>query len=114
MSPTFKNLVNIGLIELMPAKDFVFLPLEESKVMYDFTMGYNNANNYSFPGTPYLSNSDGDILGIIGMLSKDGAEECDEKFGLANKQRFLTLSTGSVANYGCKLDSIMGLYSATK
>jgi hypothetical protein len=112
--PSFKNLVNLGLIELIPAKDLVFEELKNPNVMYDFTMGYNNANNFAFPCTPYLSNSDGDILGIIGMLSKDGAEECEEKFGVVKKNRFLNLSNAKVNNYGCKLDSIMGLYSATK
>jgi len=109
----FKSMVNTGLIEMIPAKDLVFIEIE-NQTMYDLTMSNANATNYSLPGTPAMKNSDGDVLGVVAIHTKDAAEECTRKFSTELKENFLSLTTGSVNNWGVKLDSQMGLYSATK
>jgi hypothetical protein len=108
------DIVNSGLIEMIRLKDLVFIEQEESKVGYDLTMGNPYATNYSLPGTPILENSDGDVLGVIGIMTKDGAEECIRKFSVELKVNFLNLIDGKVNNWGVKLDSQLGLFTATK
>ncbi len=107
------DVVNSGLIEMIPTKDLVFLPVE-NQIMFDLTMGNEHATNYSLPGTPFLSNSDGDILGAVAVMTKDAAEECTRKFSVEYKVNFLNLNNGTVNNWGVKLDSQLGLYAATK
>lgn len=111
---SFKTMVNTGLIEMIPVKDLVFIELEEETVMYDLTMPNANATNYSLPGTPLLKNSDGDILGVIAIHTKDAAEECIRKFSTELKENFLNLTSGEVNNWGVKLDSLFALYGATR
>ncbi len=110
---TFFDIVNSGLIEMIPTKDLVFIPVED-QTMYDLTMSDANATNYSLPGTPTLKNSDGDILGAVAIMTADAAEECIRKFSVEHKVNFLNLNNGSVSNWGVALDSQLGLYSATK
>ncbi len=110
---TFFDVVNSGLIEMIPTKDLVFIPIKD-QVMYDLTMENADATNYSLPGTPVLKNSDGDILGAVAIMTKDAASECIRKFSVEMKTNFLNLNNGSVNNWGVKLDSQLGIYSATK
>ncbi len=110
---SFYDIVNSGLIEMIPVKDLVFLPIED-QVMYDLTMSRADASNYSLPCTPALKNSDGDILGAVAVMTKDGAAECIKKFSVEYKVNFLNLNDGSVNSWGVALDSASGLYTATK
>jgi hypothetical protein len=110
---SLRGLVNGGLIEMIPVKDLVFLELEQQETMYDLTMPTSNATNYSLPGTPMLKNSDGDVLGVVAIHTKDAAEECVRKFSTELKENFLSLTSGTVNNWGVKLDSQMALYTAT-
>ncbi len=109
---TFFDVVNSGLIEMIPIKDLVFLPVED-EVMYDLTMTSASATNYSLPGTPALKNSDGDVLGAVAIMTKDAAEECIRKFSVEFKGNFLNLNDSSVNSWGVMLDSQLALYSAT-
>ncbi len=109
---TFQEIVNSGLIEMIPIKDLHFEPVE-NEVMYDLTMTSASATNYSLPGTPVLKNSDGDVLGAVAIMTKDAAEECIRKFSVEFKVNFLNLNSGTVNNWGVMLDSQLALYSAT-
>jgi hypothetical protein len=111
--PDFFQIVNSGLIELVPAKDLVFTEVND-QVMYDLTMSRADATNYSLPCFPYCKNSDGDVLGAIAITSEDAAKEAIRKFSTELKENFLSLSTGEVQSWGVKLDSQVGLYVATK
>jgi hypothetical protein len=111
---SFFGMVNSGLIEMISTKDLVFIPLEMPTTMYDLTMSDANATNYSIPGMPLAKNSDGDVLGVVAIHTKDAAEECARKFSTELKENFLNLATGDVNNWGVKLDSQMGLYTATR
>ncbi len=110
---TIYDVVNSGLIEMVPIKDLVFIAVED-QVMYDLTMNNSDATNYSLPCTPTLKNSDGDVLGAVAIMARDSAEECIRKFSVEYKVNFLNLNDGSVQNWGVKLDSQSALYSATK
>jgi hypothetical protein len=112
--PDFFDMVNNGLIEMIPVRDLVFIELTETTTMYDLTMPNANATNYSLPGMPLAKNSDGDVLGVIAIHTKDAAEECTRKFSTELKENFLNLATGDVNNWGVKLDSQLGLYAATR
>lgn len=112
--PNFYDITNAGFIEMIPVKDLVFLELEETTTMYDLTMSDANATNYSLPGMPLAKNSDGDVLGIIALMTKDAAEEAIRKFSPELKENFLSLSDAGVQNWGVKLDAQLGLYTATK
>ncbi len=107
------NIVNSGLIEIVPVKDLVFIETDD-QIMYDLTMTRADATNYCLPGTFYNKNSDGDILGVIAIHSSDAAGECIRKFSTELKENFLNLSNGTASNWGVKLDSQVGLYTATK
>jgi len=113
-NPNLFDVVNSGLIEMVKLKDLVFIEQEQDTIGYDLTMGNPYATNYSLPGTPILENSDGDVLGVIGIMTKDAAEECVRKFSVELKVNFLNLISGKVNNWGVKLDSQLGLYTATK
>lgn len=106
------SMIRSGRIELLPCADFAFVEVLD-KTMWDLTMPNINAQNYFFGGSPLLKNSDGDVLAVIGMHTKDAALECSKKFGTENKQKFLNLSDGKVQNWGIKLDAALGLYNAT-
>jgi hypothetical protein len=110
---TFFDIVNSGLIELIPIKDLVFVEIENS-VMYDLTMERADATNYSLPGTPVLKNSDGDILSVYAIHTKDASDECVRKLSVEYKTTFMNLNDSSIQSWGAKLDSILGLYGATK
>jgi len=113
-NPNLFDVVNSGLIEMIPVKDLVFIEQDHPITGYDLTMGNPYATNYSLPCTPTLKNSDGDVLGLIAIMTKDAAEECIRKFSVELKVNFLDLINGEVNNWGVKLDSQLGLYSATK
>ena len=107
------EIVNSGLIEMVPVKDLVFIETND-EVMYDLTMSRADATNFSLPGTFYMKNSDGDVLGVVAIHSEDAAKECIRKFSTELKENFLSLSTGDVNSWGVKLDAQTGLYTATK
>jgi hypothetical protein len=108
------NLVNMGVIEMIPVRDLVFIKQEAPMTGYDLTMEHKDATNYSLPGLPFMKNSDGDVLGAIAIMTKDAAEECIRKFSVEMKVNFLNLADASVNNWGVKLDSQLGLFTATK
>jgi hypothetical protein len=47
-------------------------------------------------------------------MTEDAADECIRKFSVEHKTNFLNLNDGNVNNWGVKIDSALGLYSATK
>jgi len=110
---TLFGLVNRGIIELIPLKDLVFIPVKNQK-MYDLTMRRADATNFSLPCAPALKNSDGDVLAAVAILTEDAADECIRKFSTEMKDNFLNLATGGVSNWGIKLDAQAALYTATK
>jgi hypothetical protein len=46
--------------------------------MYDFTMPFPDGNNFAFGGTPLMKNSDGDVLGIFALGTKEGLENAEQ------------------------------------
>jgi len=108
----FNEMVNSGLIELIPLSDLVFIPIE-NEIMYDLTMPNIDASNFSLPGGPACKNSDGDVLAVIGITTTTAAKECITKFSTELKNNFLNLNTGDISNWGTKLDSQLGIYTAT-
>jgi len=109
----FYSNVNHENLELIPVTDLVFIEVNNT-IMYDLTMQDPIANNYMLPITPLNANSDGDVLGVVGLLTLSAAAECSQKFGPESKEKFLSLNDASVQNWGIKLDAALGLYNATK
>jgi len=110
---TLINLINIGAIELIPVYDLVFEKVE-CPVMFDFvTEGREKGTNYIIPGLPLLKNSDGDILGVMAVWTKDAAQEADKKFGIKTKSNLVSPLTGGVYQW-IGIDGILGLYNFTK
>jgi len=112
---TLGSFVKAGYIELFPVKDFIFEEVKGNdvpEVMYDcITENKENNSNFTFAGLPMLDNSDGDILGLIGIHSKQGAKDCMAKF----KFDELTIKdqlSGNVNNW-IKMDAQMGLFLST-
>ena len=113
----FMKEVNKGNIELVPCNDILFreLPEEEKlKVLYDLTMENHNADNFWLAGNPWFKNSDGDIMAVFGIMTKDGAISADEKFSPRNKNKFINPQNGEIFNWGVKHDGQLGIWNATK
>jgi hypothetical protein len=109
------KLINIGYIELINFEDLIFNEVsdQEEIAAYDFiTEARDDATNYMFPGTPLLKNSDGDIINVIALWTKDAAEEADEKFGIKSKKTTISPLTGDPYMW-IGIDSILGLYNFT-
>jgi len=112
----FQKEINEGKIELIPCEDLVFqlLPEAENKDMLDMTMENINAQNYNLPGLGYLKNSDGDIMMVTALMTKEAAIDGDREHSPSNKKKFISPATGEVFNWAVKNDAQYGIYNATK
>jgi hypothetical protein len=109
------KLINTGYIELICFDDLIFKEVHDPEeiAVYDFiTEAREDATNYIFPGTPLLKNSDGDIINVIALWTKDAAEEADQKFGIKSKKTTISPLTGDPYMW-IGIDSILGLYNFT-
>jgi len=107
--------VNYNETILIPLSSIDFVQIdktEDIKDLYDLTCELNSATNYTLPFTPMLKNSDGDILAITAMSTKDGIQSA-KKFSLENKDYYRNLNDGNINNWIAD-DAILGLYVATK
>jgi hypothetical protein len=85
----------------------------EPEELYDLTMGNSAASNYLIYGGPFSKNSDGDLLAVFGLMSKEGLEDA-KAMSPENPNRLKDpLDPDSVDNWIQK-DSILGLYVGTK
>ena len=106
------NYINLGICELLPSQDFKFIPINYGDV-YDFvTEGVNDATNYILPGLPLLKNSDGDILALIAVWTKDAAQDAEKKFGIS-KRTVISELDGKPFSW-IDIDAVLGLYNFTK
>ncbi len=106
------NRVLNGDIVLIKASDLQFVKMEHKVDMYDFTMQRVDATNYSIPFGPILKNSDGDILGVIGIFGKESLKEAQE-FSPENRDYFRSFNDGELQSWITK-DAVLGLYNITK
>ena len=81
-------------------------------ILYDFSTENHIHTNYAFPFTPILKNSDGDILTIMAVSTRQGVNDA-LKFSPENKEYFRSLNDGNIKNYIAD-DAVLGLYNATK
>ena len=127
---TLKNINNSGLSTnnklglsdcqniLIPINSLLFQELtadeisKTSNILYDLSAENYEATNYSLPFTPYLKNSDGDILTLTGIFLK-GANESAKKYSPENKDYYKDLNSGDIINWIAD-DAILGLYASTK
>lgn len=127
---TLKNINNSGLSVnnklglsncqniLIPVNSLLFQELTQyeknktSNILYDLSAENYEATNYSLPFTPYLKNSDGDILTLTGIFLK-GANESAKKYSPENKDYYKDLNSGDIINWIAD-DAILGLYASTK
>lgn len=112
--------VNDGYIELIPTWDLVFDKVQIQDInkkegtMYDLIMENDKAHNFQLNNLPMLHNSDGDIMGVIGLFTKEACKEAREQFSAENKLKFKNPVDGQVMNWGVKTDAQIGWYNATK
>lgn len=107
----WKRMLN-GDILLIKARDIQFVKMEHKIDMYDFTMQRADATNYSIPFSPILKNSDGDILGVIGIFGRESLQEAQE-FSPENRDYFRSFNDGEIQSWITK-DAVLGLYNVTK
>jgi len=86
---------------------------EDPVPFYDLVMGYGNANNYLLFSGPFAKNSDGDILAIMGIMSKEGIESAKQQMITNVEQVRNALDPDSMYNWIQK-DATAGLYVGTK
>ena len=102
--------INVGNILLIPTNSVNFEQVN-NKDLYDLTCEHSDATNYSLPFTPFMKNSDGDILGVTGIFTK-GALNDAQQFSPENKEYYKDLNTATINNW-ISDDAILGLYNAT-
>jgi hypothetical protein len=91
---------------------FKIIESKENINLYDFTMPRADATNYAFAFTPLLKNSDGDMLTLSAIYSKEAIADA-KVFKPAHKEWFRNLNDGNIKNYIAD-DAILGLFAATK
>jgi len=112
--------VNNGFIELIPTWDLVFDKVQiqdaskKEGTMYDLIMENDKAHNFHLNNLPMLHNSDGDIMGVIGLFTKEACRDAREHFSAENKLKFKNPVDGNVMNWGVKTDAQVGWYNSTK
>lgn len=82
-------------------------------MMFDFTSNNPDCNNFAFLCTPYLKNSDGDILTIAAVHTQEAIEENAKHFRPDKKNWFRGLNEGKINNY-ISDDALNGLFNITK
>lgn len=103
-------------INLIPLETLIFEKLKEDDInindtIYDLTMENESATNHTNMFTPFLKNSDGDILFCTGVWSKQGLEDA-KKFSPELKDYYRDLGNGQIRNY-IQHDAVLGLYNTT-
>jgi hypothetical protein len=111
--------INNGYIELIPTWDLVFEKINVDKnskegIMYDLIMENDKAHNFNLNNLPMLHNSDGDIMGVIGLFTKEAAADARKHFSAENKLTFKNNVDTTIMNFGVKTDGQVGWYNATR
>lgn len=108
---TIEGKINIGTLLAVPVSSLQFETIEEDCNMYDLTCERYDATNYALKYSPFLKNSDGDILAASGLYTKFGLESA-QKFSPENKEYYRDLNSGNI-NVWVADDALLGLYNAT-
>jgi len=108
---TLISRVNKSEILLIPVDSFDFIP-SKTNLLYDFTCERSDSTNYNVGFSPIMKNSDGDILGVQALFTKEALIDAD-KFSPAHKDHYRSLNDGSIMNFIAD-DAILGLYEITK
>jgi len=115
----FQKEVNLGTIELIPCTDIIFNKVpteisEKNSTLYDYVMSNADAQNFNIPGLPWLKNSDGDLMAITAIYTKEASIEGDMTLSPANKSKFVNPTNGNIFTWGFTNDSMVGIYNATE
>jgi len=104
--------INSGRILLVPFNSIELKELDSDDRVYDLTSERLDATNYAMNFTPFLKNSDGDILATSGIFTKKALVDSEE-FSPDHKEYYKDLNEGNI-NQWIADDAILGLYNATK
>lgn len=110
-SKLWKSFISNEIL-LIKTEDLQFVKLGNKSDMYDYTMQMANATTFAPTFGPMLKNSDGDILGLIGIFGKESLEEAKE-FSPEIKDYFRSFNDGEIQSWITK-DAVLGLYNTTK
>jgi len=100
--------INNDHVIVIPCKSLHFERIESVRI-FDLTAERHDATNYAVPFTPFLKNSDGDILAVSGVFTKEGLEDSME-FSPERKTYYKDINSGSI-NQWIADDAILGLYN---
>jgi hypothetical protein len=108
-----QDIINSGKVLAIPYSSLIFEKLSDTDTqkMYDLTSERSDATNYSMLMTPFLKNSDGDILAISGIFTKEGLSSAQE-FSPEVREYYKNLNDGEINNWIAD-DAILGLYNST-
>lgn len=81
--------------------------------LYDLVMGNGSATNYLLSGTPWAKNSDGDVLAVMSLMTKESIE-AGKKLMMSNTDRLKDGTEPDKIRNWVQKDAIVGLYQATK
>lgn len=107
------EVINSGKVLAIPYSSLTFERLldDDTQRMYDLTSEREDATNYAMSFTPLLKNSDGDILAISGIFTKEGLSSAQE-FSPEVREYYKNLNDGEINNWIAD-DAILGLYNST-
>ena len=105
--------INQGIVILIPISSINFEQQSDTKStrLWDLMAEKPDATNYSLYMTPFLKNSDGDILAASGIFTKEALKD-SQKFSPETKEYYRSLNTGNIQTWIAD-DAILGLYNST-
>jgi len=85
----------------------------EPEPLYDLIMGHGSATNYLLGCAPWTKNSDGDVLAVMALMTKESLQ-ASEKLMMTNTQRLKNGTNPDEIRNWIQKDAVVGLYQATK
>jgi len=85
----------------------------EPEPLYDLIMGNGSATNYLLGCAPWAKNSDGDVLAVMAVMTKEGLK-ASEKIMMSNTERLKDGTDPDKIRNWIQKDAVVGLYQATK
>jgi len=108
-------LKNQDEIKFLRFDELVVKPVRKSEPesLYDLIMGNGSATNYLLSCAPFSKNSDGDILAVMALMTKESLDASD-KIMMSNADRLKDGTDPDKIRNWIQKDAVAGLYQATK
>ena len=102
-------------IKFIRADELIISPVRvpEPEPLYDIITGNGSATNYLLSCAPWAKNSDGDVLAVMALTTKEALEASDLLM-MSNTDRLREGTDPDKIRNWIQKDAVVGLYQATK